>query len=161
MTRMLGLLCLSMSMMVLAGCDVDSTPQPPASQDDVALPGAPSTETPAASAYDDSDALVGRVAKTLVGPDACSVTLNYCDGAGATGTDCTETGCSLSQAISTCKSIVSSVGCAVRCNAVMRNSNGTVIDTWRQQCGSTCCPEGQFCSGTRCCDGSCKPGCPC
>jgi hypothetical protein len=56
---------------------------------------------------------------------------------------------------------VSSVGCTQHCDAVMRNSTGSIIDTWRVQCGTVCCPQGNFCSGGRCCDGTCKPGCPC
>jgi hypothetical protein len=57
---------------------------------------------------------------------------------------------------------VSDVGCSIHCNAVTRNSSGTIVDTWRVQCGSQCCPEGNFCgAGGRCCDGTCQPGCPC
>jgi len=29
------------------------------------------------------------------------------------------------------------------------------------KCGTTTCKAGDFCSGTTCCDGSCKVGCPC
>jgi hypothetical protein len=51
----------------------------------------------------------------------------------------------------------------VLCNAVMRDSSGAIIDTWRQSCGSRCCPEGTFCfGGNKCCpsDGPGVPGCP-
>ena len=32
----------------------------------------------------------------------------------------------------------------------------------RVQCGTSCCPAGDFCGGgNRCCNGSCVVGCPC
>jgi hypothetical protein len=100
---------------------------------------------------------------SVITPAACFVTLNFCDRPNsAVGTDCTQSGCSLTQARSVCKSIVSDVGCNIHCNAVTRNSSGTILETWRVRCGTTCCPEGNFCgSGGQCCDGTCKPGCPC
>jgi hypothetical protein len=173
--RKLGLIsCLAIaSLMSVYACTVNSTPDP--SKDTT-------TDEPLGITSEE----LGITTDALT-PNACSVTLNFCDGSGAIGTDCSETGCGLSQAISACKSIVSQVGCAQHCNAVMRSggANGTIIDTWRHQCGSTCCPEGDicagtsccssgvvcgttccpsgdFCAGTRCCDGvHCGGGCPC
>jgi len=146
-----------MSAVALFACGVDySTPQ-----NDTSNSGDPDVTAPSPSGANGDESL-GTSTDEVITPDACHVTLNFCDGSGAVGTDCTETGCSVSQAISVCKSIVSSVGCAIHCNAVIRNSSGTIIDTFRQQCGSTCCPQGDFCgAGGRCCNGSCQPGCPC
>ena len=160
MLRGIGVFCISVSAIFMFACGIDASP-PGLSQNDVTVPGNP--EAPSASPDDTTSEPLGITSDAVITPAACSVTLNFCDRPNSSiGTDCTETGCSLSTAISACKSIVASVGCAVHCNAVMRDSSGTVIDTWRVMCGTTCCPEGNFCgAGGRCCDGTCKPGCPC
>jgi hypothetical protein len=146
---LIGSLALA-SLITLYACTLDSTPEPSKTTGDVSIAGDPSG-SPAATADDE---LLGTTSDALA-PASCFVTLNFCDGSGAIGTDCTETGCSLSQAISVCKSIVSDKGCAQHCNAVMRNSGGTIISTWRFTCGSTCCSEGtSYCGPTgACCDG--------
>ena len=160
MLRTMGFFCISVSAVVMFACSVDS----PAPRGDGTTTGSP--EAQAALPGDPGPSTVPDVPLELtsddsIAPAACSVRLNFCDGPGAVGTDCTQTGCSEPTAINACKSLVSQVGCAVRCNAVMRNSAGTIIDTWRVQCGSVCCPQGDFCSGGHCCDGTCRPGCPC
>lgn len=148
------------SAVVVVACGVNS----PTSQTDVSSPGnpealsAPSNEatneaTSEATSEAPADESLG-ITEDGITPAACHVNLNFCNAPGATGTDCTESGCSLSAAISACKSLVSSVGCTVLCNAVMRDSTGAIISTWRQSCGSTCCPENTFCFGTRCCPNS-------
>lgn len=141
MRGMVHVLCISVAAVALFACGVDYS---------------------TASQNGTTDESVGTESDDVITPDVCHVTLNFCDGSGAVGTDCTETGCTVAQAISNCKALVSQVGCAIHCNAVIRNGSGTIIDTFRQQCGSTCCPQGDFCgAGGRCCNGSCQPGCPC
>lgn len=165
MLRRIGVFCISVSAAVMFACGVDSPTSPVSSKDtsNVALPGNP--EAPPASPDETTEPL-GITSDALITPNTCSVTLNFCDRPNSSiGTDCTESGCTLDQAISACESIVSSVGCVQHCNAVMRNSAGTIIDTWRIQCGGVCCPVAPqgFCGPSgQCCDGiHCGGGCPC
>lgn len=152
------------SLITVYACTLESTPDPSKDTSDVSIPGNP--EAPSASPNKTTaDESLGTTTDAVITPASCSVTLNFCDRPNSSiGTDCTETGCTLSTAISACKSIVASKGCSVHCNAVMRDSTGNIIDTWRFTCGSTCCPEGtQYCGPTgACCDGvhfngSCPP----
>jgi hypothetical protein len=157
--------CLAIAMLIsVYACAFDPTPDPSKNASgDVASP--PGSESPSPSPDETTgDESLGTTTDAVITPASCSVTLNFCDRPSSPiGTDCTETGCSLAQARSICKSIVASRGCAVHCNAVTRNSAGTILETWRTTCGGTCCPEGNFCgTGGQCCDGvTCKPGCPC
>lgn len=145
MVRTIGIL---LSAVVMLACGVN----PPTSQTGVSTPGNPEAVSASNEATNEATAEEPLgITDDAITPATCQVNLNFCDAPGSIGTDCTESGCSLSAAISACKSLVSSVGCAVRCNAVIRDSTGAIIDTWRQSCGSTCCPEGTFCFGTRCC----------
>lgn len=154
------------SLLGVYACAVDSTPDPSKNTSDVALPG--NSEAPSASPNETTAEPLGLTSDALT-PNACTVTLNFCDRpSSSVGTDCTKTsGCSLTEdaAINTCLSLVSQAGCAQHCDAVMRQGSGPnapIVDTWRVQCGSTCCPRGDFCVGTRCCDGiHCGGGCPC
>ncbi len=140
------------SLITVVACTLESAPDPSKNPGDVSISGTSGAPSPNQTTTDES---LGTTTDGVITPASCSVNLNFCDGSGSVGTDCTETGCSLSAAISTCKSLVASVGCSVHCNAVMRNSAGTIIDTWRFTCGSTCCPETtQYCGPTgACCDG--------
>lgn len=114
--------------MFACGVDSPTSPDPSKETSDVALPGNPEATS---ASPDETTEPLGITSDALITPNSCSVTLNFCDRPNSSiGTDCTETGCSLSQAISACKSIVASVGCSVHCNAVMRNSSGVIIDTW-------------------------------
>ena len=143
------------SAIALYACALEPTPDPGQGTAD---PSA--TVTPQEPSSDEAtpDELLGTASDSVITPNACSVTLNFCDAPGSNGTDCTESGCSLSAAISACKSIVSRKGCVQHCNAVMRQGTGPnapIISTWRFTCGSTCCAEGTAYCGPRgaCCDG--------
>jgi len=144
---------LAFALLTLYACALEPTPDP-----DSAKSGASAdvtTKAPAPSEAATPDESAGATTDAIT-PASCSVTLNFCDRPNSSiGTDCTETGCSLSSAISACKSIVASKGCSVHCNAVMRDSTGSIIDTWRFTCGGTCCSEStQYCGPQgACCDG--------
>jgi len=142
------------ALFALYACTLESTPDPGNATSGASGDVSADTSAPAGEAT--ADESLGTTSDALVTPASCSVTLNFCDRPSSPiGTDCTESGCTLSAAISACKSIVASKGCSVHCNAVMRNSAGTIIDTWRFTCGGTCCSEAtQYCGPQgACCDG--------
>src|SRR5262249_45336268 len=136
------------------GIDSPMSPDPSKDTSAVSNPGNPEAPSaPSASPNETTDEPLGITSDALITPDVCSVRLNFCNGAGSTGTDCTESGCALSTAISKCISLVHGAGCTVQCNAIMRTPSG--VKTWRVQCGNTCCAEGQNCSAKFQC---CTPG---
>jgi hypothetical protein len=114
---------LALTLLTLYACTLESTPDPGkamsgGSADVNAEASGPSEEATA-------DESLGTTTDAIITPASCSVTLNFCDRPSSSiGTDCTETGCSLSTAISACKSIVASKGCSLHCNAVMRQGSG-------------------------------------
>lgn len=145
---------LALTLLTLHACALESTPDPGKAMSSVSADV--NAEPPASSEEATTDESLGTTTDAVITPASCSVTLNFCDRPNSLiGTDCTETGCSLSTAISACKSIVASKGCSVHCNAVMRDSTGTIIDTWKFTCGGTCCSEStQYCGPKgACCDG--------
>lgn len=165
--RKLGLIsCLAIaSLMSAYACTLDSSPDPSKDTSAVSNPGNP--EAPSASPNETTAGeALGTTTDAVIIPDTCHVTLNFCDNPNSStiGTDCTESGCTLSQAISACESIVSQKGCVQHCNAVMRegtSASSPIIDTWRVQCGSTCCGVGVLCGAAgRCCTGPGISGCP-
>jgi len=133
----LGLIsCLAIASLISIGaCALESAPDPSKNISDVSIPGNP--EMPSASPNETTaDESIGTTTGAVITPASCHVNLNFCNAPGSLGTDCTETGCSLSAAISSSKSIVASVGCSVLCNAVMRNSSGAVYGGERRR---SCC----------------------
>jgi hypothetical protein len=144
------------SVIAMYACTLEPTPDPGQQTGDpsgAVNPQAPSSDEATA------DESLGTTSDAVITPNSCLVTLNFCDKLNSPiGTDCTESGCSLSTAISACKSLVSKKGCVQHCNAVMRQGTGQdapIIKTWRFTCGSTCCPEGTAYCGPHgaCCDG--------
>jgi hypothetical protein len=144
------------SVIAMYACAVEPTPDPGQQTGDPS--GAVNTQAPS-SEESTADESLGTTTDAVITPNSCSVVLNFCDRPNSSiGTDCTESGCTLSAAISACKSIVSQRGCAQHCNAVMRKGSGPnapIIDTWRFTCGGTCCSEStQYCGPHgACCDG--------
>jgi hypothetical protein len=98
----------------------------------------------------------------------CSI-VEFCNASGTDGTVCKSTGtCSLKAAENECQTEAKTVCGTVLAPFIFENGSQDITlhvgecSGGALSCGGNCCSAAStFCSGTHCCDGTCKPGCPC
>lgn len=146
MIRSIAVSCMAAFAIALCGCGVDD-----------------STTTPSQTASDPSTTASSE--GDLITPAVnCSI-VQFCNAPGSDGTVCQQQGCSLASAKN-------------ECTTESQNVCGTPVNPWvfvsssgqrfvhgscgfALSCGGHCCGlNDTFCSGSTCCDGTMRPGCP-
>lgn len=134
----------------LGACaDETNAPKDP---EDHASAASPSSEEATA------DEALGTVSSDAVSLTSGCASVNFCDNPSSSiGTDCRQTGCSLSSAESECLTDTTiGLGCNLHFPVVLRNSSGTIIAK-KLSCGGSSCPWGSpnvYCGPKgACCDG--------
>lgn len=147
MVRAMAVSCIMAFAIALCGCSVDeSATAPPAAASD-----------PSTTASSESD---------LITPRTGCAQVQWCDAPGSDGTVCQQLGCSLADSKNDCTALSTTV-CGTPVNPWVFVATGGQRFVhgacgFALSCGGHCCSlNDTFCSGSRCCDGTCKPGCLC
>jgi len=164
------------SLLAIMACALDPAGDQP-------KPGAQSQEPSSAKAADlavttnaatPAEAVTTPVQNAIVPKVSCSHVVT-CNASGSDGAQCQQDGCSVGAAENECKTEVktvcgSPITCPLRFFFDSANGGGSQLLSCQPvvcsggaiECGGHCCStSATFCSGSTCCDGTCKPGCPC
>lgn len=150
MVRAIAVSCLTAFAIALGGCGVDESPTTPSE----------TASDPSTTGSSESDVITPAV--------SCSK-VQFCNKPNSSdGTVCLqEGGCSLAASKNECTTESQNVcGTPVNPWVFISSSNQRFVHSsscgFALTCGGHCCGlNDTFCSGSTCCDGSCKPGCPC
>jgi hypothetical protein len=148
MVRAIAVSCVTAFAIALCGCGVDESATAPSE----------TASDPSTTASSESDLITPAT--------GCSV-VDFCNAPGSDGTTCHQQGCSLASAKNECTT-ESKRFCTTPLNPwvfISRSGQRFVHGAcgFALSCGGHCCGLNDIVCGVNgaCCDGTCKPGCPC